>query len=222
MLSETYDENDIHPEIKTLTTRIHGTGDQPRKSCPLRPRCLSTAPGLGQSVTGSRQARFLRKVRSSTVARAIRSKKAKKENTARKVTVATSTSSLQHLVDDKLHARSWTRYSLVTSASLGRQVAVLRQRFGKWNAGLFRRTARPTPCRKMLTASPPTWRAEASTSRSYAASFTFESGIRIVPRDGDERVPLVLNVELEEGKHSLGRTAELFGQGSGTNILTRS
>ena len=55
---------------------------------------------------------------------------------------------LNHLVDDKMHARSTGSYSLVTQQPLGGKAQFGGQRFGRWKCGRWKHTAQPTPCRK--------------------------------------------------------------------------
>ena len=53
---------------------------------------------------------------------------------------------LNHLVDDKMHARSTGPYRLVTQQPARRNSAASAS--VKWKSGLLRPTAHPTPCRK--------------------------------------------------------------------------
>lgn len=55
---------------------------------------------------------------------------------------------LNHLVDDKMHARSTGSYSLVTQQPLGGKAQFGGQRFGRWRSGRWKPTVPPTPCRK--------------------------------------------------------------------------
>lgn len=55
---------------------------------------------------------------------------------------------LNHLVDDKMHARSTGSYSLVTQQPLGGKAQFGGQRFGEMEVWALEPTARLTPCRK--------------------------------------------------------------------------
>ncbi|VDZ81619.1 DNA-directed RNA polymerase subunit beta [Salmonella bongori] len=59
---------------------------------------------------------------------------------------------LNHLVDDKMHARSTGSYSLVTQQPLGGKAQFGGQRFGEdGSCGRWKLTAPPTPLQEMLT-----------------------------------------------------------------------
>ena len=55
---------------------------------------------------------------------------------------------LHHLVEDKIHARSTGPYSLVTQQPLGGKAQFGGQRLGEMEVWRWRRTARPTRCRR--------------------------------------------------------------------------
>ncbi len=55
---------------------------------------------------------------------------------------------LNHLVDDKMHARSTGSYSLVTQQPLGGKAQFGGQRFGEMEVWALEHTAQHTPCRK--------------------------------------------------------------------------
>ena len=55
---------------------------------------------------------------------------------------------LYHMVEDKMHARSTGPYSLITQQPLGGKAQLAVSVWVRWNVGLCKRTARPTPCKK--------------------------------------------------------------------------
>ena len=55
---------------------------------------------------------------------------------------------LNHLVDDKMHARSTGSYSLVTQQPLGGKAQFGGQRFGRWKSGHWKPMEPHTPCKK--------------------------------------------------------------------------
>jgi len=55
---------------------------------------------------------------------------------------------LNHLVDDKMHARSTGPYSLVTQQPLAARRSSVASASVKWKSGRLKPTARLTPCRK--------------------------------------------------------------------------
>ena len=57
---------------------------------------------------------------------------------------------LNHLVDDKMHARSTGPYSLVTQQPLGGKAQFGGQRLVKWKSGRWKRMVLHIPCKKCL------------------------------------------------------------------------
>lgn len=57
---------------------------------------------------------------------------------------------LNHLVDDKMHARSTGSYSLVTQQPLGGKAQFGGQRFGRWKCGHWKHTVQPILFKKCL------------------------------------------------------------------------
>ena len=81
---------------------------------------------------------------------------------------------LNHLVDDKMHARSTGPYSLVTQQPLGARRSSAVSASVKWKSGRWKPTARPTPCRRCSrssrTTSPAAPRCTRTSSRASTGS----------------------------------------------------